>query len=61
MNETLAEPGRVVKDWTARSTMLGRPVRATTAQGELVGTAERLDADGSLVLTAFSTNSVPAG
>ncbi|MDP9329818.1 MAG: biotin--[acetyl-CoA-carboxylase] ligase [Actinomycetota bacterium] len=62
VGETLAEPGRVVKDWTARSTMLGRPVRATTAQGELVGTAERLDADGSLVLkTAAGSRAVSAG
>jgi BirA family biotin operon repressor/biotin-[acetyl-CoA-carboxylase] ligase len=59
---TVAEPGRVVEEWTARSAMLGRPVHATTAQGLLAGTAERLDADGSLVLrTADGSRTVSAG
>jgi len=48
--EMTASFDRVMGEWSARSTTLGRRVRITTRSCEFEGRAETLEADGALLV-----------
>jgi len=52
--KSLMRGGSPHEEWAARLINLGQQVQATTAQGVLVGWAEGVDADGSLILRTSS-------
>lgn len=57
-----APPAEILEAWAAASVTLGRPVRVQTPRGPLEGVAERLDAQGSLIVqTADGPHTVSAG
>ncbi|QLG11869.1 biotin--[acetyl-CoA-carboxylase] ligase [Deinococcus sp. D7000] len=57
-----APPAEILDAWAGVSVTLGRPVRVQTPRGPLEGVAERLDAQGSLIVqTAEGPHTVSAG
>ena len=46
------DTGRIISEWTARSSTIGRTVRVDTGSGTVAGKAVRIDADGALVVSS---------
>jgi len=41
---------RIIKEWTANSSTLGKPITVSTSNGKITGKAIKLDADGGLIV-----------
>jgi BirA family biotin operon repressor/biotin-[acetyl-CoA-carboxylase] ligase len=52
---------KIIKDWTRRSSTIGKIVKLTTNEGEKSGKAIKIDDDGALVIFNKKNSRVLAG
>ena len=41
---------KIIKDWTANSSTIGKTITLSTSNGKIIGKAIKLDTDGSLII-----------
>ena len=52
---------KITKEWTKRSSTIGKKVQLTTREGKIAGNALRIDSDGALVIADKKNTRVLAG